>query len=632
MNTASASIGLFTNAFKIYRKIAKAIDIGSKGPIWNLLMRIEHTRFEAWGLELGFIDKETGRPKNEGITKTEAMTELDEILQVETTNVLIQDILKSITSVLQDFEKSAEKYRLAPEEQEEEAENSNRRSGAVRKFFGRTKDFSMHLLMAINDEKKIEDLLKTLTTLNDGLQKVLSLPRETRVQKALPSGVLPDYRTAAELEGLLKILAERTVVASGMSTGMAYLEQYPALLATANVKYRCVEMATANLRHSEIPVQNLRIEETPTRAAKDLLWPSGIAIFDSGGSQKFHVLVEWRQSKPVSPGFDVPEKELTLRRNMLVQLLHETSNEPNAADYRVLDCLGYCRRNGQVEKGGQPIPIIGFVSKIPDWADGRKQPTTLHKLLNESFRSVHTPSLGARFQLAKQLATALYQLQCSQWLHRNLSSHQVVFFHDKTTGSLRFEEPFLIGLQYSRLDDQSSMEMEALGRDLYPAKYGQREPFSEGLPRILPNPQTNWGSLDLYLHPDFSKKQRRYRRSDDVYSVGIILLEIARWEPVDAFREEDENVQDIAQRVVEDAKEKLSAVVGEIYRDAVVHCLEGIRRDVPKHRHGKEDVEGEEDVEEEEPYSGEYRGEDPEIGLEADFHRMVLNEIAKCRV
>ncbi|KAI0543795.1 prion-inhibition and propagation-domain-containing protein [Xylaria curta] len=689
MDIVSASIGFFTSAFKVYRTIAAAIDIGSNGAKWNVLMRIERVRFEIWGLELGFLDKETGKPKNEGIIESKAVAELDDILQDQTIGILVRDTLESIVDVLKNFNKSVKKYRV-----DHDADHRSK------KLLDKTKDFSAHLLMAINDEKEVEGLLKNLKTLNDGLENVLSLPQKIRVQKGLPSGVLPKYRSAAELDDFIEI--SRSTVTGDMNTGMTYSEQYPALLATAKVKYRCVEMAIPTSEHkttafrqpsdSEIPLEKIRITKTPRRTA-NLRWPSGIAILDYDNNQKFHVLVEWRESNSVS--LEVSEDELNLRRKMLVQLLHETSNEPNAADYRVLDCLGYCRSNGKVEEGTLRVPIVGFVSKIPDWADGRRQPKTLHKLLENSFEDKNfdtTPSLGARFQLARQLATALYQLQCSQWLHRHLSSHQVVFFYDKTTGKLRFEEPFLIGLQYSRPDDQGVV----------------RKHPSEGLGR------TNWSSLDLYLHPDFSiKKRRRYRRSDDVYSIGVILLEIAFWKPVSAFHEDAkgvysmESVLNTARRLVEATRVELSAVVGEIYRDAVVHCLEGIRQDIPKQKEGvgreediergknvekkgmskenmmsrkrtilkvekmlekmlekisektmpkerkisqkkeyvkrqkdvereenieeKEEVEGDDGVIVEEPYRGKYRGEDPEIGLEADFYRMVLNEIAKCR-
>ncbi|TRX87993.1 hypothetical protein FHL15_011095 [Xylaria flabelliformis] len=98
---------------------------------------------------------------------------------------------------------------------------------------------------------------------------------------------------------------------------------------------------------------------------------------------------------------------LYLKRNVLVQLLHEASIAPNAADYRVLDCFGYFRSTGQIPGGGRPIPIIGFVFRLPDWANRHKHPTTVHKLLENSFKSDDaklTPGLGARFQLARQLA------------------------------------------------------------------------------------------------------------------------------------------------------------------------------------------------------------------------------------
>lgn len=656
MDVAGNVIGLFTTALKAYQTISAAVELGTERLMWDVLMRIERTRFEVWGRTLGFLDETTGEPTKDGVD-----ARLDAIFQIEAARGLVQDILRSITTALQEFEKSASRYRLGPNNEPATVETPKNQGKSKRwkRVWSSTKDLTMHLILVVKDEDMVKDLLEKLTDLNDGLEKVLSLSQKTQAAKALVPGVLPKYSTSEDLQNLLGLSNQsrfKDLHISMPKDSDMVLRHHPGLVSTARVKQRCVELAGSSQdpeqtkRHTtgkrsdssspddpaskskhvgdfEVSIDALRIENVPRRNEREVQWPNGLAQYivpDSGRQIQIPVLIEWRQQATISPGFKIPKRELELRRNLLVRLLHETSNSEGAADYRVLDCLGYCKSTGRVDGPGQPISLIGFIAKIPSWADGTKQPVSLQKLLRDSFHSDdarETPSLRARFQLARQITTALYQLQCSGWLHRNLSSDQVVFFYDRTSpadkGQLRLDAPFLTGLQYSRPDDQS------------PADYEIRsEGFDTGDP--------NWGRLGLYLHPDFSRRARRYQRSDDVYSLGVILLEIAFWEPVEIFRRgEFEPVPDVAARIIDSARAELAAEAGDFYRDAVLRCLEGLRGRIRKvwlepSRRGRRMEDAEEDERGE--YQGKYTDEDPEYGLERDLMWKVLREIEKCIV
>ncbi|KAK4152787.1 hypothetical protein C8A00DRAFT_34510 [Chaetomidium leptoderma] len=248
----------------------------------------------------------------------------------------------------------------------------------------------------------------------------------------------------------------------------------------------------------------------------------------------------------------------------------------DAGDYRLLDCLGYVETKGRNDDEETDVDCFDTCSLSA------------------------IPSLRTRFSLARQLANALYQLQCSNWLHRNLSSHQTVFFRDRDSGALRLDAPYLIGFQYSRPDDNKRRPMKVIS--------------SEGISRDTDCPE-------LYLPAEFSTAEpRRYRRSDDVYSLGVVLLEIAYWEPVRAFHEEYSTTQETACKLLEMAATQMPSEVGELYSDAVVRCLRGLRLTASG-------LDGEA-----RSYDGTYRGEDPEFGLEVDFLWKVLREIEKCRV
>ena len=139
------------------------------------------------------------------------------------------------------------------------------------------------------------------------------------------------------------------------------------------------------------------------------------------------------------------------------------------------------------------------------------------------------------------------------------------------------------------------------------------------------------GPLDIYMHPELMKRSRRYRRSDDVYSLGVILLEIALWEPAteycgftSAYPFATDETMMIASRAFKAAKKELAVEVGELYQSAVIACLEGLRS---QEKSNMRDIETNEDA-----YDGNYRDEDPEHGLECDLLWKVVRQLEKLRV
>ena len=112
MDGASAAVGLFNGCLHAYRAIAQATEIGAESMVWDIMMRIELTRFEVWGRALKFLDEETGKEKSEdGSSET---LELADILQIDAARNLVRDILVQLKATLDEFKKSAERYRVDP--------------------------------------------------------------------------------------------------------------------------------------------------------------------------------------------------------------------------------------------------------------------------------------------------------------------------------------------------------------------------------------------------------------------------------------------------------------------------------------------------------------------------------------
>ncbi|KAJ5886602.1 uncharacterized protein N7473_009276 [Penicillium subrubescens] len=368
-----------------------------------------------------------------------------------------------------------------------------------------------------------------------------------------------------------------------------------------------------SFRNAEISKDRFQLGIAPRRTSSIVPWPISLVTYRAENDDSLPMLVEWRNPDRQFFGSTISIPELRLRRDHVVAVLQATSNLPRVAmpTCRVLDCIGWFTSTGQ--ENGEKLELVGFASRPSSWADPRRPHVSLKRLLDQSIENggKDTPSLRKQFKLAAALAQAIYQLQCSNWLHRALSSEQLLFFYDLESLDLRLGAPFLASLLYSRPDDQRVDDKVFVT-------------VSEG--KIVGR-----GPSDSYIHPGLMMSPRRYRRSCGVYSLGV-LLEIALWEPAAEYcnssdghyRQRIHEAEVFASRVFEAAKDKLAAEVGEFYQSAVIAWLKGLRS---QSNSRTRNVENNEDA-----YDGKYRGEDPEYGLESDLLWKVVRQLEKLRV
>ena len=127
-------------------------------------------------------------------------------------------------------------------------------------------------------------------------------------------------------------------------------------------------------------------------------------------------------------------------------------------------------------------------------------PTSLLSLLKD----VEPPSLNKRVCLAYELSRCLMYLHSVSWLHKGLRSNNVVFFEPPNdTHSLTSST--LCGFDYARPD----------------------------LPDQMAEATPTHPEHDLYRHQNaLEQKESRSDRSYNIYSLGIILTEIAHWQPM----------------------------------------------------------------------------------------------------
>ena len=222
---------------------------------------------------------------------------------------------------------------------------------------------------------------------------------------------------------------------------------------------------------------------------------------------------------------------------------------PKPDEFCIPACVGY-----SILQQGEEKPRPALIFENPAGVDQHFQPVSLLKALQNRTK----PTLTHRVALAHKIAQCLLYLHAVNWLHKALRSSNILFFPSADTEvDVRF--PYVTGFDHSR-----------------------RSRFDEAttqVPRI--------GRMEVYRHPDTQVDSGKlpYRKTFDIYSLGLVLAEIALWEPIVSIM----GIQEIMDRSSQATSgvqerwlaseprllESLRAEVGEKYAGAVETCLQG---------------------------------------------------------
>lgn len=258
------------------------------------------------------------------------------------------------------------------------------------------------------------------------------------------------------------------------------------------------------------------------------------------------VWIEWREYDPLMQAQSMLNPS---RVDKLVALLSDVS-KPDLL--RVPRCVGYFD-SPRSKDNKQQSDRLGFVFEKPSpWSAG---PISLKALIMLQTM----PLLTERIALAKAVATCLMSLHSVNWLHKGIRSQNVLFF-PRDDGSIEYSCPYLSGFGYARpafREDMTEMISEDPEADMY------RHPSTHGL--------GPW------------EGRQGFKRTFDIYSLGLVLIEIATWRCIDVLLEIKDPksmgssaLKDIRRRLLSEKchLDSVGASAGARFRRATQNCLD----------------------------------------------------------
>ncbi|KAL8692907.1 MAG: hypothetical protein Q9218_002165 [Villophora microphyllina] len=165
--------------------------------------------------------------------------------------------------------------------------------------------------------------------------------------------------------------------------------------------------------------------------------------------------------------------------------------------------------------------------------------------------STNMPSLEDRFRLAFSLTSTLLHLHAKGLLHRNINSKNIIFFPNEEMEVSSGAKPWKNGI----IRRPFLTSFDQCTEDVY---VETEEPFIS----------------NIYRHPHSERGLRSmYKPHYDVYSLGLILLEVGLWMPISKLWKTRYTRANFKSRLQTIYTRKLAGKCGSNYKKVVEFCL-----------------------------------------------------------
>lgn len=586
LGVASLGLQVYTGCIQGIQLLVTAINFPEECRYLNLRLRMEQQRLFAWSETSGLLDldeKNPSRVLENNAFSLHRQTVLDLLVQ-------IQCLFKEF----QEHQKKNSRLQTTPDSEqvlqkpEKDAAEANfplpeKRRAFIKKAMttlqGASKEAVARLKWVSFDKAAFEILLSRFAALNDNMTNILDAKMQVEIHHTVQDtnrGMLQLHRKITDLSRLVMALNIRLEADSvtSMSAPLAPMS-VAQKRANADGLQLLSQLAKFKAFNESIESDRKSVPDDETIKALELGRPSDQrdlelsrsmielspddedadrceAVLNLPGQAPKKVWVEWKDYESQGPQDPSPPKGVILERVRKLAVLLNHTPKPEA--FRTPHCLGFFDKADPEEVDIRNMPL-GLVFERPqdDNLHTSLPPISLHELLQTARR----PRVTERIKLAHAISNCLLYLHAVNWLHKGLRSHNVVFFRT-AAGHVDYSKPYLSGFDFSR--PARADEMTEVPADEY----------------------------DLYRHPNVQSSlgagRERFKKSFDIYSLGVLLVEIARWKTVDkvlgidmdkARRRNSIAYNVRKQLLADDQIEELGACMGEVYESAATKCLQG---------------------------------------------------------
>ena len=283
--------------------------------------------------------------------------------------------------------------------------------------------------------------------------------------------------------------------------------------------------------------QDLRLDRESIKGPWSDLGPHTIGRFEPEGEP---VLVEFLTYEKA---WSSHEDERLERVNAIASLRSRSVSE---SIFPILRCRG-CYHEPTRSR-------FGIVYHLPLEAQNTV-PISLFTVLKGTKPRTLQPSLTQRYKLAATLVSHVLSFHRGGWLHKGISALNIICFPDAFPSiAASLSSPYFIGFNHSRVNDDNAYSS-------------------------LSGPEM------VYQHPRYQRNALSYADNSttpivrfcqefDYYSVGMVLLEIAFWTPLESITERIEGSrQEMLEKLLETYVPLVRTYMGDMYGAAVQYCL-----------------------------------------------------------
>lgn len=516
-------------------------------------LRIEQTRLLNWGQKIGLVEELLSEPNR----------------TLEQNRVLVMDLLFAIQALFRECIVVEAKHnrllssrwsgrsRDGPDQDVFDERFPKATDSLLQKTLGfleKTSEVPERLLWSMVKKEKFEDLVKKLIDYNSSIEALLdsaSISQLQHIQHHTYLALLQLNTSVAELKevsGALKIKARATPD----GTDDAESEDLVKKGTTQGVDIA---------RLAEFKAQQIQVEnQSAPEAEITPLQPKDVTVTASAGSRsvaKYQgktVWIEWKYSN-VDFGLHPKWKAMIEDRIKKLMLLLRPPNKP--LEFNAPQCLGYFYDEQDTEDDAEDR--FGFLYSHPSHSSPHATPSSLLELIKAQRQRGHPPpSLTKRIRLAHSIARSVLYIHSVNWIHKGLRSDNIIFFVSEDQEPDLARPPLIAGFEYAR-PDLPEEETE------HPPEHSEN---------------------DIYRRPATTRSPTRSQKSHDIYSLGIILVEIAYWRPISEIMKVPganetaarARVKQVRQLLLQPSGPYLATVdgaMGESYTEAVRRCIEG---------------------------------------------------------